>query len=119
MNKETKKMVMGFIEYLQSIYGSSSENGGASAMVKPVPPNSLAIPLFLTEKTSDSMGAFGMVGNAMGMEKDYSTGDPNDLLSAMDSLMGLSPGISGGMPSLPMANGQQDVDPLQQMMMGM
>jgi hypothetical protein len=131
MNKETKKMVMGFVEYLQSVYGAD----GGTASVKPVPPNSLAIPLFLTEKAPDSLSAFGSIGNAMGGTggvRDYSTGDPNDLLAAIDSMMGagmppqppmggmgLSPGISAGMPAMPMAGAQQEVDPLQQMMMGM
>jgi len=99
MNKETKKMVMGFVEYLQSIYG---ENGSTPA-VAPVPPNSLAIPMFVTMKDEDAFSSLGQVADVMGYQS------PVEIVSAFDRLSGAVPPLSSGID----AGG----DPLQQMMM--
>lgn len=139
MNKETKKMVMGFVEYLQSIYGEN----GSTPVVAPVPPNSLAIPMFVTMKDDDAFSSLGQVADVMGYQS------PTEILSAFDRISGgvgaamggggmgmpgggmpqdmsailpgmnaptgmppeLSSGITGGMPM------ESGGDPLQQMMM--
>lgn len=134
MNKETKKMVMGFVEYLQSIYG---ENGSTPA-VAPVPPNSLAIPMFMTAKDDEAFSSLGQVADVMGYQS------PTEILSAFDRVSGgmggqgmgggmgmpgggMPPGMLGmgpemGMPPvIPQDNGGMPMDaggdPLQQMMM--
>lgn len=108
-------MVMGFVEYLQSIYGADNGSNG----LKPVPSNSLAIPMFLMMKETNPMSGLGAVANAM----DYQNSSPDQLVAAFDRIaggggMGLSQGISGGgMPPMPMASAGQEVDPIEQMMM--
>lgn len=110
MNKETKKMVMGFVEYLQSIYGI--ENGD-SGYVTPVPPNSLAIPLFLTQNQDDIGNAFGFVGDAITGGNRYANASEVDILSSFNSIASTA-GIA------PIGGAGVGIDPMQQMMaMGM
>jgi hypothetical protein len=95
MNRKEQALVMGFVEYLQGVYGE----GGTLAESFITPPNSLLIPMFVggDEEAQEMMPDFGAVGSVMG------GGDLNQLLAQIDAVppspMG-APGMGMGMPGM-------------------
>jgi hypothetical protein len=100
MNRKEKALVMGFVEYLQSIYGE----GGESYEAFSAPANSLLVPMFVGADAAEveQLPDFGMLGSVMGAPGG----------GAMQPLMGFdelqASGPLGGMPP--------GVDPLMGMM---
>lgn len=66
MNRKEKALVMGFVEYLQGIYG---EDGG-SYQPFAGPPNSLLVPMFVGGDSSEQeqLPDFGVLGSVMGAQ---------------------------------------------------
>jgi hypothetical protein len=88
MNRKEKALVMGFVEYLQSVYGE-----GGDAYEPPAgPANSLLVPMFVGADSADldDMPDFGALGSLMGGE-----GQGAGPLMGLDELMGNQAG--GGM----------------------
>jgi len=109
MNRKEQALVMGFVEYLQGVYGE----GGTLAESFITPPNSLLIPMFVggDEQPQEMMPDFGAVGSAMGGGVDM-----NQLLAQADGV-GASP---MGMPGMGMPAGGMGAPPaMDPMMMGM
>jgi len=108
MNRKEKALVMGFVEYLQGVYGE----GGAGFEAFSTPSNSLLVPLFVgaDEPEGEGVPDFGAIGSAMG------GGGPDmaALLQQIDSIGG------GGMGADPMGMGSMGMGAEPDMMgMGM
>jgi hypothetical protein len=85
MNGQEKKLVLGFVEYLQSVYGQD----GTQPLGPPVPANSLLVPMFVGAEPDDLEGVdLGVLGQALGQEPDIGS-----LLTKLDRLSGLPPGL--------------------------
>jgi hypothetical protein len=114
MNRKEKALVMGFVEYLQGVYGE----GGTLSEQFVAPSNSLLIPMFVggDEQPEDEMPDFGAVASVMG-------GGQPDIAGLLGQIDGA--GLGGGMPApggMPMGGGMpmpgpDGMDPMA--MMGM
>jgi hypothetical protein len=114
MNRKEQALVMGFVEYLQGVYGE----GGTLAESFVTPPNSLLIPMFVgaDERPGEMMPDFGAVGSVMGAGEV----DINQLLAQVDGVGGSPMGMPGMDMGMGMPPGGMGAPPMMDpMMMGM
>lgn len=112
MNRKEKALVMGFVEYLQGVYGEDGERHE----VLTNPPNSLLVPMFVDADPEDfeEFPDFGAVGSAMAQP------DLGSLLGQIDGLPGggmMGGGMDMGMGADPMMDPSM-MDPAMMGMMG-
>jgi hypothetical protein len=114
MNRKEKALVMGFVEYLQGVYGEDGERFEAFTN----PPNSLLVPMFVDADPEDAeeFPDFGAVGSAMAQP------DMGALMAQINGLSPMQPDMMGadmgmGMDADPMMDPAM-MDPAMMGMMG-
>jgi hypothetical protein len=84
MTRKEKALVMGFIEYLQGVYGDD----GQEQLAPGTPANSLLVPLFVGSDEELMSGGMEFAAAANAMAGPVDTGS---LLSTIDGLTGFAP----------------------------
>lgn len=83
MTRKEQALILGFVEYLQSIYGEDGTQ--PLAAIPNTPPNALLIPMFAGSEPDDMQGVdLGALGGALGQEPDV-----GQLLSRFDAMTGM------------------------------